>query len=287
MKILLPFLLRLATGDPIYHPVHLHLDMSGVNLPGQGSETDVLLQYNEIYPGVARVLDQAGVAIVEPEEETDKLLLDQVAIDPIPRSKDDVTLHVGLSWQQWGNWAYVIHLEVEHPDGERRAIPSIVCEALCPPKNIGPRIDQEKESVLGLLRLPDSSATANADGNVAGSQAPIEQPTDRPMKVGWLGVSGIVLGVAGFGVGTFGLVNTLTPDRRVADPDNDEVQTVERYRTPGSIAALAVGATAFAVGFGVMLVLDQVRSKPSSKKPVGVVPIVGPRWAGLQWMRTF
>jgi len=288
MKTLAPLLFHLVSPDPEYVSTRIFVDMSAMTRAGEDSNAiDLELQYGEIYPRIATILALAHVPIVEPESVRDRQLLDQLDIERVSPSGRDVVLHIGLTWKNWPDWAYVIHVEVERPEGEF-AIPSFVCEEECPPEDIGPRVATEQDAILALLRIKPlpSSASRFSPKYVVTSSAPETGTVIAPRKLSGFGIAGIAVGTMGLGLMTFGIVQTALPDRTVDEPNNNEQDLQQRYRTPASEALLWTGLAGLVTG-GVLIGVDRWYVKRHPQRRAAVVPLALPAMSGLLWTGTF
>lgn len=266
--LLLPLLWLSAT----YPETAIQVDLSSLFI----EESDVTAEiqrddFEEIYPGVARVLHDAGVPLVEPSSDIEGTLLDNAGISTVEAPTSPTTLRLEFSSPNFVGGFYRIHVSVRRHDGSERALPPLTCGPNCLADNVEAFLRERQASILALLEAPssgESSPARRCPGAPDCTETPPPPRTmDPPHGAPKLGPLGIV-GAIGMGIGAGFLTwsgVSLGLERR-ADWNQNFIQDRRaHYANDGTYAVLGVGAFLLVSGI-VMVVVDRV-VLPKRRRP--------------------
>lgn len=279
MNILLSIVaaIRSASADPTFGPTTLEVDLSAFfSLKSEVSEGEEEREHTQIFPGVARILHDAGVPLIDPTREDDRELLKVAGVPTVdvPAAQPINRLRLEFSSPDFMKSIYRIHVSVQRSDGSYEAIPALRCGPDCLSENVEPFLREHQAAILALLEtetptpaeaepatVPSRShAPSSRDGLSATSASSKRSP------LGPVGIAGIVAAGVGLGGTVWGAV-TLGLDRNAEWQDGPtERERSPRYFNTGTGVALGVGAGLLTAGV-VMILVDQLALKKRRNKP--------------------
>lgn len=258
-----------------YPPTTIVVDLSDFfNQNTELSARHEELDYQHIYPGVARLLNEAAVPIHTPQGDRERELLQAADIPTQAPAGPSTTLRLEFSTPDFVNSIYRIHVSVDRADGSFQALPTLVCGPGCLAEDVKPFLQKHEEKILGLLEPPkpkSPSSSASPAELEQGLQASTpEHATDaKPLKVaktppiGPVGISGIVAG--GLGLGAFGWGSVAFARKRAADWDNAFTErTRPSFFDRSEAVVWGIGGGLIAAGI-IMVIVDQLALKPRRK----------------------
>lgn len=275
-------MLFLMEPAPTHYPTLVEVDtiaLSSMSAKG-GSDLDVALLYNAVYPGIVRGLRAAGVRIATPDSQEDREILDAVAI-AYDDYGDAAELRVRVSAQDFLSFTYALNIEVTRPDGRIAAIPTLVCGPYCN-DNIDAFMAEHAARILPLVETrPPADTDTHAVVDAVGTVRP------RGTRLESLGYVGAAVGLAGVGMAVFGGVSMGLGKGEWQLSDNQlHIEERKNYRSWKTDVVLYTGLGAIALGT-VMLAVDLTDAeKRQRRRKVSAAPAAGFGFAGLSaWGR--
>lgn len=255
--------LFLLLSGPEYLPTELEIDLDAFfSLKSETSADAQEREFMQIYPGLARVLVAAGVPIVAPRDHLEKELLELAGVATAGTPDERATLRLEFSSPDFMKSIYRIHISVERPDGSFSALPAVSCGPDCLAPELATFLEQHRERILPLLRVPPPAPRVSAppsdasDGGLKperprGSSGDFAQ--ERHPASGPLWGAGAALGTVGLGAALWGGVGYLR--QRASDRERDIfVMDRSRYFNTDRQVLFGVGVGLVAAGLTMVLV---------------------------------
>jgi hypothetical protein len=220
-------------------------------------------------------------------EDTTRALRERHQVDVVDDPNAPAIL-VQLAWKDYENSVYRIEVSTRRPGEAPKLVESFSATCINNSALVDvvlaklPAALEQLEQPAEQVRGPD---VVEPDPEPATSGVTTPPPFDDTTKqdaaaMGPVGIVGIVVGVGGLGMASFGISRLVKGETRAIDGEREQFG-IARDARPQGRAWLGAGVGAAAVGV-TMLVVDLTVLRKRRAREVTVVPSVGPGVAGLE-----